>query len=60
MCMAGNIPADAKRRIVQAFNDGVTFWATPQDIMNYSADNAPLGNTAREVDEFNEYDTREA
>ena len=38
----GNIPSDSEHIIEQIFNNGITFWATPANVGNYSLSNAPL------------------
>ncbi|MCM1511469.1 MAG: hypothetical protein NC116_12250 [Clostridium sp.] len=40
--IVGPIPHTYKRQITSAFDHGITFWAQPQAIMDYTADNLPL------------------
>lgn len=40
--VGGNVPASVKLKLNSIFNAGITFWANPSKIGDYSQDNSPL------------------
>ena len=40
--ITGSMPADDLKRIIQIFENGITFWHTP-DLGNYALDNSIVG-----------------
>ena len=40
--IGGDIPADSKRNIENIFDNGITFWANPENVGNYGAPNEPF------------------
>ena len=37
--ITGDIPNDELNRIKRAYNEGITFWRTPANFLNYSVNN---------------------
>lgn len=41
--LSGSIPSDSVRRICDIHDKGITYWANPEEVGDYSIDNSPAG-----------------